>query len=264
MGGPLRRDHGGHHTNFEFKRARLIRVCPTCANIQDKPFDLHIEPAALAEPCPKCGYHFPVMPGDPKTPRNLSRATAVATLVNPKRNGSMRISACIAAATLACAVSAPVSYAQMAQKPTTPADYNFVFQAAYGGWGEVMAGQLAPQRSTNPAVLQAASMMVADHTQANQELASLAAARGITPPTTPDPGRMGAVTILQPMTGLPFDIAYLQEQTADHVMGIALFQSEAQSSLDPEMRAFAEKYLPVLQRHYQTLSALMTSMAAAR
>ena len=49
-------------TNFEFKRARLIRVCPTCANIQDKPFDLHIEQAVLAEPCPKCGYHFPVMP----------------------------------------------------------------------------------------------------------------------------------------------------------------------------------------------------------
>ena len=39
-------------TNFEFKRARLIRVCPTCANIQDKPFDLHIEQAVLAEPCP--------------------------------------------------------------------------------------------------------------------------------------------------------------------------------------------------------------------
>jgi heme-degrading monooxygenase HmoA len=46
-------------TNFEFKRARLIRVCLTCANIQDKPFDLHIEQAVLAEPCPKCEYHFP-------------------------------------------------------------------------------------------------------------------------------------------------------------------------------------------------------------
>ena len=41
---------------------RLIRVCRTCANIQDKPFDLHIEQAVLAEPCPKCGYDFPIMP----------------------------------------------------------------------------------------------------------------------------------------------------------------------------------------------------------
>jgi heme-degrading monooxygenase HmoA len=48
-------------TNFEFKNARLIRVCPTCALIQDKPYDLHQELAVLAEPCPKCGYHFPVM-----------------------------------------------------------------------------------------------------------------------------------------------------------------------------------------------------------
>ena len=49
-------------TNFEFKRARPLRVCPTCANIQDKPFDLRIEQEVLAEPCSKCGYHFSVVP----------------------------------------------------------------------------------------------------------------------------------------------------------------------------------------------------------
>ena len=49
-------------TNFEFKNARLIRVCPTCALIQDKEFDLHQEQSVLAEPCPRCGYHFPTMP----------------------------------------------------------------------------------------------------------------------------------------------------------------------------------------------------------
>ena len=80
----------------------------------------------------------------------------------------MRIPAYVAAVTLVFVLTAPASFGQMAPKPITPADYNFIFQAAYGGWGEVMAGHLAPQRSTNPAVLQAASMMVADHTQANQ------------------------------------------------------------------------------------------------
>jgi len=62
MGGPIRPIVEDIITNFEFKRARLIRVCPTCAHIQDQPFDLHIEQAVLAEPCPKCGYHFPTMP----------------------------------------------------------------------------------------------------------------------------------------------------------------------------------------------------------
>jgi hypothetical protein len=62
MGSALRRDHGGHHYELRVQKSPLIRVCPTCANIQDKPFDLHIEQAVLAEPCPKCGYHFPMMP----------------------------------------------------------------------------------------------------------------------------------------------------------------------------------------------------------
>jgi Zn ribbon nucleic-acid-binding protein len=48
-------------TNFELKNTRLIRVCPCCANIQDRPYDLHIEQQVLAAPCPKCGFHFPVM-----------------------------------------------------------------------------------------------------------------------------------------------------------------------------------------------------------
>jgi heme-degrading monooxygenase HmoA len=47
--------------NFEFKNARLIRVCPTCAHIQDLQFEINKEQEVLAQPCPKCGYVFPVM-----------------------------------------------------------------------------------------------------------------------------------------------------------------------------------------------------------
>ncbi len=49
-------------TNFELKSTRLIRVCPCCGHIQDKAYDLHQEQKVLSEPCPKCGFHFPVMP----------------------------------------------------------------------------------------------------------------------------------------------------------------------------------------------------------
>jgi len=37
-------------------------VCPCCALITDKVYDLHYEQQALAERCPKCGFQFPVMP----------------------------------------------------------------------------------------------------------------------------------------------------------------------------------------------------------
>lgn len=49
-------------TNFELKNTRLIRVCPCCALITDKAYDLAHEQKALAEHCPKCGFSFPVMP----------------------------------------------------------------------------------------------------------------------------------------------------------------------------------------------------------
>ena len=48
--------------NFELKSTRLIRVCPCCGHAEDKPYDLHQEQARLAQPCPQCGFHFPVMP----------------------------------------------------------------------------------------------------------------------------------------------------------------------------------------------------------
>jgi heme-degrading monooxygenase HmoA len=53
--------------NFEFKSTRLIRVCPCCGNIEDKTYDLHQEQARLAEPCPQCGFRFPVMPETPNS-----------------------------------------------------------------------------------------------------------------------------------------------------------------------------------------------------
>lgn len=48
-------------TNFVLDGTRLLRICPTCGHFQDKPYDICQEQAVLAEQCPKCGFHFPVM-----------------------------------------------------------------------------------------------------------------------------------------------------------------------------------------------------------
>ena len=52
-------------TNFELTSTRLLRVCPCCGKATDKSFPLNYEQAALAEPCPQCGYHFPTTPEMP-------------------------------------------------------------------------------------------------------------------------------------------------------------------------------------------------------
>jgi heme-degrading monooxygenase HmoA len=49
-------------TNFELTSTRLIRVCPCCGHAEDGQYDLAHEQAKLAQQCPQCGFHFPVMP----------------------------------------------------------------------------------------------------------------------------------------------------------------------------------------------------------
>ncbi|MBV9862573.1 MAG: DUF4142 domain-containing protein [Alphaproteobacteria bacterium] len=172
-------------------------------------------------------------------------------------------SAVFAAVTTAAAMTAPSCFAQTAAMPLTAADYNFIAQAAFGGWGEVSLGQVAQQRSGNPAITRLGAMLAADHMRANQELASLAMAHGVTPPNTPDPGRQGVATMLQAMSGPMFDREFVMEQIADHQVSITLFQGEAQMSMDPALRGFAQRYVPVLQQHLQALMAA-NNVAMAR
>lgn len=49
-------------TNFELVGTRLLRVCPVCGLVADKEYDMAQEQKTLAQACPKCGFHFPVMP----------------------------------------------------------------------------------------------------------------------------------------------------------------------------------------------------------
>jgi len=52
-------------TNFVLVGTRLLRICPTCNEVQDKVYDLASEQAVLHEQCPKCGFHFPYMTETP-------------------------------------------------------------------------------------------------------------------------------------------------------------------------------------------------------
>ena len=52
-------------TNFELVGTRLLRICPTCGTLQDNPFELAHEQKVLAQPCPTCGFVFPVLAETP-------------------------------------------------------------------------------------------------------------------------------------------------------------------------------------------------------
>jgi len=169
-----------------------------------------------------------------------------------------------AAMVLGLGAVVPAASAQMMPPGPAPADYQFIVMAAYGGWGEIAAAQAALRNSGDPRIHNIANMMIADHTAANQQLASIAAARGIAAPTTPDSARQGTLAVMQQMAGPAFDNAYLMQQMADHRVAITLYETEAASSPDPALRSFAQNTLPVLHRHLQMVSGGISPVASAR
>jgi putative membrane protein len=100
--------------------------------------------------------------------------------------------------------------------------------------------------------------MVSDHTQANQELMLLAKSGGMDLPSQVDAKHKSVMERLQGTSGSAFDTAYMQSMVRDHEQDVADFQKEAKSGSDPGLKAFAEKYLPVLQQHLQMAQSVVS------
>ena len=148
-------------------------------------------------------------------------------------------------------------------KGSTPAaDKMFAVQAAKGGMGEVALGQLAQQKAGSDAVKQFATHMVDDHTQANDALKQVASTKNIMLPAAPPMDAKAKK--LENMSGAEFDKAYMAMMLDDHKKTIALFQKEAASGKDPDLKAFATKTLPTLKGHLEMVMQTRTTIATAK
>lgn len=138
------------------------------------------------------------------------------------------------------------------QSTLTPLDKQFVMDAAQGGMAEVSLGQMATQRATSNAVKQYGQRMVQEHTQANKELMQLASKKGVTPPKDMGPKYKAAMARLSQLPKASFDQAYLNEAGINgHLESQAVFQRQAQLGQDPDLKAFAAKILPTVEKHLQ-------------
>ena len=64
------------------------------------------------------------------------------------------------------------------------------------------------------------------------------------------------------MSGPAFAKAFVDQQLAEHQVAIALFQSEAASSMDTELRGFAQRQIPVLQHHLESILSVANVVSA--
>lgn len=143
--------------------------------------------------------------------------------------------------------------------PATPlnkADSTFVLKAAMGGMMEVEAGNIAQQNAQSNRVKAFGSMMVKDHSAANQELMTFASGRGITLPTELPADMKKHLDGMRNMKGKQFDNHYISMMLADHKKDVNEFEKQSNNANDAELKSWAAKTLPVLKTHLDSVQAL--------
>jgi putative membrane protein len=133
--------------------------------------------------------------------------------------------------------------------PLNAADKDFATKAAEGGMMEVDLGQLAAAKATSSDVKDFGNRMVADHGKANDDLKSLAAAKGLTLPTQSSAEEKKTANDLEKKKGKDFDKAYISDMVKDHQKDAKEFEKATKDVQDPDLKSWASKTLPVVQDH---------------
>jgi putative membrane protein len=141
---------------------------------------------------------------------------------------------------------------------------DFVDNAAAGGIAEVETSRLALEKSSSADIKAFANMMITDHSKANDELAALAKKHDIKVPDSTTLVKQAKEKILD-LRDESFDAAYANNQVKAHEDTLSLFKKEANTVTDDkvkgatELKGFAQKMLPALEKHLQMAKKLQTA-----
>jgi putative membrane protein len=156
------------------------------------------------------------------------------------------------------AQDAPASMAPaVAAAPVlTHGDTRFIRKVARASTNEVALSQLADSRASGSDVKSFAQMMVTDHTHANSDLGELAKTKGVDISKPVAEGKMDNLSDLSVMSGADFDKAYAKLMVSAHEGAVDLFKDEVATGTDPDVVAFAKKYVGTLSMHLEHAQAL--------
>jgi putative membrane protein len=143
-------------------------------------------------------------------------------------------------------------------------DSQFMTKAASGGLLEVQLGQQVAQKATTPEAKQFAQQMVTDHTKGNNELKALAAQKNITLPTTLGKDQQKVYDDVLAEKGADLDKKYVSAMLTDHQEDIKEYQGAVTQSSDMDVKAYAQKNLPMLQMHLGMLQKMQPVIEAKK
>lgn len=133
---------------------------------------------------------------------------------------------------------------------------NFATEASAAGMAEIDAAKLALKKSQSADVKTFAQHIIDDHTKANTELKAIAQKQKLELSDSPSVMNQAKAKVLD-VRDESFDAAYANNQVSAHEDAVKLFTDAANNSSDTEIKAFAQKTLPVLQQHLEMAQELV-------
>ena len=178
----------------------------------------------------------------------------------------------LAASTVGLDAAAQVSNPAPATVPTaidrgaavavTTADRRFMRTIAQDWLAQVHFGQLATNKSANPQVRELADRMVDDYQRNGAALQRIAAAKGVALPADISLAERREFHRLAAMSGVEFEQAYVKHIRALQVKDANRFRAGTRGVNDPELKAFAQNALPLVEERLEYV-IFATAMAIA-
>lgn len=169
----------------------------------------------------------------------------------------------LSTATLAlCGMAMLATQGQAADKGSLAAvDVRFIKHEAAAGMGLVKIAGFGVKKTGRADIKAFAETLVTEHTKANEELAKLAAAKGVELSTVIDPKQAEIYQKLEKESGTDFDKEFLATIVSGHKKCVSNFEEASQGAKDNDLKMWADKMLPALKTHLAKAKELSTSSA---
>jgi len=156
-------------------------------------------------------------------------------------------------------------YGPISATPLSTADLQFVATVAEANDAEVEIADLAQSTTKNPELKQFAERIEADHKQSNRELMEIADKKDADfPGSIGLPGRTDAQKLeydrLDALEGAEFDRVWIDHMVTEHQKAVDLYTSQGTRAADTDVKAFADRSLPVLRAHLQEAKRLQAAV----
>lgn len=172
-----------------------------------------------------------------------------------RSRGAVAAMCCLLPAVLAGGAGAAAGTDAAMVRHTSFFDAGFLQDAQSSDLVQIGADVEAARHAGDPKVRELAQRLAADHGNIGDDLKTIARRKDVQLPATLDPPGQRALDDLGGSRAGRFDDAYLRLEIQQGQRAISLYLRAAESK-DDEVRAFAQRTLPVLRSHVQMAQAL--------